>query len=58
MPNLCPGNEEFQYKKPFADATFLVCETQTVSGLEIAMLLFVFSAPCLCFLIGQDGRER
>ena len=30
MPNLCPGNEEFQYKKPFADATFLVCETQTV----------------------------
>ena len=41
-----------QYKKPFADATFLVCETQTVSGLEIAMLLFVFSAPCLCFLIG------
>ena len=38
---ICSGNEEFQYKKPFEEARFLLCEHQTVSVVDMALTLII-----------------
>ena len=38
---MCSGNEEFQYKKPFEEARFLLCVHQTVSGVDMALTLII-----------------
>ena len=42
---LCLGQEEFRYTKPHPDATFLVCDERSVSGLfhvNFSHALFTF----------------
>ena len=63
---LCLGQEEFRYTKPHPDATFLVCDERSVSGLfhvNFGHALFMFLMIPWCNAlhirvlgIGEDGK--